>query len=89
LAGLLHLAQGVALFFILNEATTIPVITRFFTQTAEGIRPESEVLFNFPVAYIAPIFLLLSVAAHLFVSAPFCVRPYEKNISQGINPARW
>lgn len=88
-AGLLHLAQGVALFFILNDATKIPVITRFFTQTPEGIRPVSETLFDFPVAYIAPIFLLLSAAAHLFVSAPFYVRRYEDNIARGINPARW
>lgn len=89
LAGIFHLIQGIVLFFILNEATKIPVITRFFDQTPEGIRPVSETLFEFPVAFIAPIFLLLSATAHLFVSSPFYIRRYEENIKNGINPARW
>lgn len=89
LAGVTHLIQGIALFFILNDAARIPVITRFFTQTDEGIRPESEVLFEFPIAYIAPIFLLLSAFAHFIISSPFYVRRYEQNIEKGINPLRW
>ena len=66
LAGVTHLIQGVVLLAILNPDTTIPVITRFFTDTPEGIRPESETLFEFPIALIGPIFLLLSAFAHLF-----------------------
>jgi hypothetical protein len=89
LAGVTHLIQGVVLLAILNPDTTIPVITRFFTDTPEGIRPESETLFEFPIALIGPIFLLLSAFAHLLISAPFYVRRYEKNIQDGINPARW
>lgn len=89
LAGITHLIQGVVLLAILNPETTIPVITRFFTETADGVRPESETLFEFPIALIGPIFLLLSAFAHLFISAPFYVRRYEKNIQDGINPARW
>lgn len=89
IAGLTHLIQGIALFFILNPETTIPVITRFFTDTPDGIRPVSQTLFEFPIALIAPIFLLLSAAAHLFISSPFYVRRYEQNIQAGINPLRW
>jgi hypothetical protein len=89
LAGFTHLIQAVVLFLILNEETKIPVVTRFFTQTPDGIRPESEVLFDFPIALIGPIFLLLSAVAHLFISSPFYVRRYEANIAAGINPARW
>lgn len=88
-AGLFHLVQGFALLVILNEDTKIPVITRFFTETPEGIRPVSETLFEFPIALIAPIFLFLSAAAHLFISSPWYVRRYEENIARGINPARW
>jgi len=88
-AGVFHLVQGVALFFILNDETRIPVITRFFTDTPAGIRPESDILFEFPVALIAPIFLLLSAAAHLFISSPWYVRRYETGIEKGINHARW
>ncbi len=88
-AGATHLIQAIALFFILNAETKIPVITRFFTQTADGIAPVSELLFEFPIALIAPIFLLLSAIAHLLISSPFYVRRYEQNIEKGINPPRW
>jgi hypothetical protein len=89
IAGLTHLIQGIALALILNPDTTIPVITRFFDETSDGVRPVSETLFEFPIALIAPIFLLLSAFAHLLVSSPQYVRRYEANIAKGINPARW
>ena len=89
IAGLTHLIQGVTLAFILNAETKIPVITRFFDETPDGVLPVSKTLFEFPIALIAPIFLLLSAAAHLFISSPYYVSNYEKNISKGINPARW
>lgn len=88
-AGLIHLIQAVALTFILNDATKIPVITRFFTQTSEDIQPVSETLFEFPVALIGPIFLLISAIAHLLISSRFYIRRYEQNIEKGINPMRW
>ena len=89
IAGLTHLIQGVTLLLILNTATTIPVITRFFDETPDGVRPVSETLFEFPIALIGPIFLLLSAAAHLLISSPTYARRYEQNIQKGINPVRW
>ena len=89
IAGLTHLIQGITLALILNAETTIPVVTRFFDETPEGIRPVSETLFEFPVAFIGPMFLLLSAFAHLLISSPMYVRRYETNIQKGINPARW
>jgi len=89
IAGLTHLIQGVVLLVILNPETTIPVITRFFDETPDGVRPVSETLFEFPIALIGPIFLLLSAAAHLLISSPFYVHRYEANIENGINPVRW
>lgn len=89
IAGLTHLIQGVTLAFILNAETTIPVITRFFDETSDGVMPVSKTLFEFPIALIAPIFLLLSAFAHLLISSPMYVRRYEQNIQAGINPARW
>lgn len=88
-AGFIHLVQAIALFLIMNGETKIPVITRFFTQTAEDIQPVSETLFEFPVAVIGPIFLLLSAIGHLLISSPFYIRRYEQNIENGINPVRW
>jgi hypothetical protein len=89
IAGLTHLIQGVVLLVILNPETTIPVITRFFDETPDGVRPVSETLFEFPIALIGPRFLLLSAAAHLLISSPFYVHRYEANIENGINPVRW
>ena len=89
IAGVFHLAQAVVLYLILNDETKIPVITRFFDETPQGIQPVSETLFDFPIALIAPIFLLLSAIAHLLISAPFYIRRYEQNIAKGINPPRW
>jgi hypothetical protein len=89
IAGLTHLIQGITFALILNAETTIPVVTRFFDETPEGIRPVSETLFEFPVAFIGPMFLLLSAFAHLLISSPMYVRRYEQNIAKGINPARW
>jgi hypothetical protein len=89
IAGLTHLIQGITLAIILNAETTIPVVTRFFDETPDGIRPVSETLFEFPVAFIGPMFLLLSAFAHLLISSPMYVRRYEQNIAKGINPARW
>jgi hypothetical protein len=89
IAGLTHLIQATALALILNAETTIPVVTRFFDETSDGIRPVSQTLFEFPIALIAPIFLFLSAAAHLLISSPFYVRRYEQNIEKGINPVRW
>lgn len=88
-AGITHLIQAVALFLILNDETTIPVITRFFDETPDGVAPVSQTLFEFPIALIAPIFLLLSAVAHLVVSSPSYIGTYEKNIEKGINPIRW
>ena len=88
-AGVFHLVQALVLFLVLNSETKIPVVTRFFTETMSGIRPVSEILFEFPVALIAPIFLLLSAIAHLFVSSPWYIGRYERGIAQGINHARW
>jgi hypothetical protein len=88
-AGLTHLVQAITLFVILNDQTTIPVITRFFDETPDGVAPVSQTLFEFPIALIGPIFLFISAIAHLFISSPYYVRRYEQNIAKGINPARW
>jgi hypothetical protein len=89
IAGSFHLVQAAVLLLILNQTTKIPVITRFFDQTPDGIRPVSETLFEFPIALIAPIFLLLSALFHFIISSPFYIRRYEQNIKNGINPLRW
>lgn len=89
LAGSLHLAQAAVMLVVLNDATKIPLVTRFFDQTPQGIMPVTEILFEFPVAFIAPIFLFLSAMFHFYIASPMYVRRYEKNIKNSINPLRW
>ena len=88
-AGVLHLVQALVMFAVLNSAAKIPIVTRFFDETTDGIMPVTETLFEFPIAFIAPIFLLLSAGFHFFIASPFYVRRYEQNIKKGINPLRW
>lgn len=88
-AGGLHLIQATLLFLIFNKELSIPVVTRFFDQTSEGIRPVTEILFEFPVAIVAPIFLLISALFHFYIASPFYIRKYEANIKNGINVMRW
>jgi len=80
-AGLTHLVQAIALAVILNTETTIPVITRFFGQTPDGVAPVTETLFEFPIALIGPIFLFISAIAHLFISSPIPFRSMPALVS--------
>lgn len=89
LAGTLHVTQAAIMLVVLNDAAKIPVVTRFFNETTEGIMPVTETLFEFPVAFIAPIFLFLSAMFHFYIASPLYVRHYEKNIKSGMNPLRW
>lgn len=88
-AGLIHLAQAVFMFIVVNYELKIPIVTRFFDTTADGIRPVTESLIDVPVAAVAPVFILLSALFHLYISSPVYIRRYEANIKKGMNPLRW
>ncbi len=87
--GFFHLTQAIILFFIVNYDLKIPIVTRFFDMTPDGVRPVTETLVNVPVAVIAPLFLLISAMFHFFIASPFYIRRYEANIKKGMNPMRW
>lgn len=90
IAGSIHLVQALILFVIANKELTLPILTRFFDQTATGqILPVTETLVKVPVALAAPLFLLLSAIFHFIIASPFYVRKYEADIKKGINPLRW
>lgn len=75
IAGMLHLVQAAVLFWIANYALTVPIVTRFFDEMANGrVGPVAETLVDVPVALAAPVFLLLSALFHLFIASPFYVR---------------
>lgn len=88
-AGFLHMVQAALMFLVLNYELKIPIVTRFFGETSEGIRPVAETLVDVPVVVVAPVFILLSALFHFFIASPFYVRKYEANIRMGMNPMRW
>lgn len=88
-AGFLHMVQAALMFLVLNYEFKIPIVTRFFGETPEGIRPVTDVLVDLPVVVVAPVFILLSALFHFFIASPFYVRKYEANIRKGMNPMRW
>ena len=87
--GFVHFAQAIVLLLIANLSLKVPVITRFFDNTPEGIRPVAQTLVDIPVALVGPIFLLIAAFFHFFIASPFYVRRYEANLKKGINPMRW
>ena len=89
IAGFIHLAQAGILFYIVNWSLKLPILTRFFDKTPEGIMPVAVKLVELPVALAGPIFLLLSAIFHFIIASPLYVRRYEQGISKGINPLRW
>lgn len=88
-AGFLHMVQAALMFLVLNYELKIPIVTRFFGETSEGIRPVTETLVDLPIVVVAPVFLLLSALFHFLIASPFYVRRYEANIRKGMNPMRW
>lgn len=90
IAGSAHLLQAVVLLFLVNWELKLPILTRFFDKTASGeIEPVTATLVNVPVAFAAPVFLIISAMFHFIISSPLYIRRYEQNIMNGINPLRW
>ncbi len=88
--GLVHLIQAIVLFVIVNYSFKIYLIARFFDKAPNGgFTVSTNLLWNVPIAVVAPVFLLIAAFFHFFVASPFYVRRYEDNIKKGINPMRW
>lgn len=87
--GGLHLAQGIIILLI-SKGTTLPVSGNYlkFDMASQSLLPASKVLFDLSLPLLIAIFFFLSAAAHLFI-ATFYRKAYEKNLSTGINKARW
>lgn len=89
-AGVVHLAQAV-MMLALSTDLSLPITVSFLDddpiQVRRGVAP--EMLFDVPIGPLVALFLLLAAIDHLVVASPW-VRPwYERNLSDGINAARW
>lgn len=90
LAGTLHLLQGIVML-LLSTSYSLPVTTSFVgydLQTGK-LEPMLKTAFELPIGPMVAGFLFLSALAHFAVASPGVYLWYEKNLTRGVNYARW
>jgi len=87
--GFLHLIQGI-LVLILSKTLVLPISGGYlsFNNTTQGLQPTTKILFDLSLPALIAIFFFLSAAAHLIIATVYR-KKYEKDLSRGINKARW
>lgn len=90
IAGVVHLPQA-TLMLALSSDLSLPITVSYLDddpiQVQRGVAPET--LFEVPVGPLVALFLLLAAIDHLVVALPPVRSWYERNLSRGINVARW
>lgn len=86
----LHFGQGLAMVLLANDLK-VPVMSSFlkFNSQTQSLVPDPKNMFEIPLGLLVALFLFLSALAHLLISLPKINGWYNKNITEGINPARW
>lgn len=89
LMGFLHLAQGIAVL-ILSKTFLLPISGSFlrFDASSQSLLPVSKVLFDLSLPALIATFFFLSAAFHLIIATVYN-KKYNKDLSKGINKARW
>lgn len=87
--GFLHLAQGLAIL-VLSKAFTLPISGSFlaFNKSTQNLQTTYKFLFDLSLPMLIAVFFFLSAAAH-FIIATVYNKKYNKNLSLGLNKARW
>ncbi len=87
--GFLHLVQGI-LMIVLSNDKTYPIFTNYlrFDLEARSLTPNPQLAYDLPFGPAVAAFLLLSAAAHFFLST-VGYQWYVKNLKKGMNPARF
>lgn len=88
--GALHLVQGAAML-ALASAFSLPVTSSFLRMdpVTEKLVAVPGELVRLRIGPLVAGFLLLSALAHILLASPWLHGWYERNVSRGINPARW
>lgn len=86
--GVLHAAQGAAVLALANDFT-LPVIGTFMEGPPGVGEPQLTRIADVSIAWGVAVFLFLSAAAHLIISAPGVYGWYEENLRNKRNYARW
>lgn len=90
IAGVVHLAQAI-LMLVLSSDLSIPITVSYLNddpiKVFQGVAPQT--LLDVAVGPLVALFLLLAAIDHLVVASPWVHAWYERNLSRGINVARW
>jgi len=87
--AILHALQGL-LMLALSSDYSLPVTTTFLRGGGPLDQPRSpEVLVRLRIGPLVAAFLFLSALAHFLLILPGIFEWYRKNLSRGMNPARW
>jgi len=88
--GALHLAQGFAML-ALASTFSLPVTGSFLRMSpvTDKLVAVPDELARLQIGPLVATFLFVSAVAHFALASPWLHRWYERNVSRGINPARW
>ena len=81
-------AAQVIVLLLISEPAKLPVVGSFLTDAPGSGMYGSKVLFDLRIDILVALFLALAAVDH-FAVGTFARNWYEKNVSRGINPARW
>lgn len=87
--GFLHLTQGITILLI-SKVFTLPISGNYlaFNASTQTLEPTTKILFDLSLPILIAIFFFLSAIAHLVIATIYN-KQYNKDLSQGINKARW
>lgn len=87
--ALLHAAQGVAVLLI-SKSFAVPVSGNYlrFNAASQHLEPAVKTLFHIQLPWLIATFFFLSAAAHLLIGTVYNKR-YNRDLSHGLNKARW
>ena len=86
--GTAHLVQAIVILLIANDFS-IPVRALVQDGPPGTDLTIDKTFFDLRFSVAIAAFLLLAAIDHLLMAAPGVVGWYERNLSRGINPARW
>ena len=86
----LHLGQAVVILLVASPFS-LPVTSAFLRMSEETQRLVAVPgeIGRLRIGPLVAAFFLLSAASHAAVASPWLRRWYERNLTRGINPARW
>ncbi|MEI7539797.1 MAG: heliorhodopsin HeR [Candidatus Saccharibacteria bacterium] len=87
--GFMHLVQGI-IILILSKMFTLPISGNYltFNASSQSLEPTTKFLFDLSLPMLIAVFFFLSAAAHLIIATIYN-KKYNRNLSLGINKARW